>query len=325
MYNGNENNGIIIGLDEAGRGPVLGPMVVALVKATEKDLKKLDELGLKDSKRLSKNRREELYKIIMNNYEVKSIILEAKDIDKMMEKTNLNKIELMAFSKLINSVLKEEYKDYKDKNYKVDNNKKINIYIDACSSNEKAFSNQIKSKLVVYNENIKIIAEHKADDKYKIVSAASIIAKVIRDRIIDNYKKIYGEIGSGYPSDKITLNYLKNYVKEHGELPEIARKSWKTSKNILKEFEDENKSNRNNKANKNNKNKKSIQMKLMWITPSLTGWASWGLSSELYYPHPHWAIHKPITQYPLLESRAMLTTSSIPETPYGASPNLNGL
>jgi ribonuclease HII len=252
----NENNKITLGLDEAGRGPVLGPMVVALVKATEKDLKKLDELGLKDSKRLSKKRRERLFKTIMENYEVKSIILEAKDIDKMMEKTNLNKIELMAFSKLINSVLKEEYKGYKDKNHKV-NNKKINIYIDACSSDEKAFSNQIKSKLVVFNENIKIIAEHKADDKYKIVSAASIIAKVLRDRIIDNYKKIYGEIGSGYPSDKITISYLKDYVKEHRALPEIARKSWKTSKKILKEFEDE------TKSNKNNKNKKSIQMKLM--------------------------------------------------------------
>nr|WP_048058071.1 ribonuclease HII [Methanothermococcus okinawensis] len=265
----NNNNKIILGLDEAGRGPVLGPMVIALVKATEKDLPKFDELGLKDSKKLSRHKREELYKIIMNNYEVKSIILEAKDIDKMMEKTNLNKIEIMVFSKLINSVLKEEYKDYKNKNHKLNNklnnnevndkinsnkvnnnkinNKKIDIYIDACSSNEKAFSNQIKSKLVVYNDNIKIIAEHKADDKYKIVSAASIVAKVIRDKIIDNYKEIYGEIGSGYPSDKTTINYLKNYVKEHGTLPEIARKSWKTSKNILKEFEDEmNKTNRNN-------------------------------------------------------------------------------
>ena len=70
--NNNESNTIILGLDEAGRGPVLGPMVVALVKATEKDLKKLDELGLKDSKRLSKNRREELFKTIMENYKVKA-------------------------------------------------------------------------------------------------------------------------------------------------------------------------------------------------------------------------------------------------------------
>lgn len=247
----NENDTIILGLDEAGRGPVLGPMVVALVKATKKDLKELDELGLKDSKKLSKNRREELYKIIMNNYVVKSIIFEAKDIDKMMKKTNLNNIELMAFSKLINSVLKEECRDYKGKNHKT--NKKINIYIDACSNNEKAFSNQIKSKLVVFNENIKIIAEHKADDKYKIVSASSIVAKVLRDRIIDNYKNIYGEIGSGYPSDKITINYLRNYVKEHGDLPEISRKSWKTSKNILNEFKDK----------KNDKNKKFIQIKLI--------------------------------------------------------------
>lgn len=88
--------------------------------------------------------------------------------------------------------------------------------------------------MITYDNNIEIIAEHKADDKYKIVSAASIVAKVTRDRIIDHYKKIYGEIGSGYPSDRVTINYLRNYIKEHGELPEIARKCWKTSQNMLR-------------------------------------------------------------------------------------------
>jgi ribonuclease HII len=261
----NTDDVIIVGLDEAGRGPVLGPMVISLVKASKKDLKNLDELGLKDSKKLSKNRRKELFKIIMENYDVRSIIFEAKDIDKLMNKTNLNKIELMAFSKLINGVLKEECPNYKYKN-NVNCHKIVEIYIDACSSNEKAFYNQIKSKLIVHNKNIKIIAEHKADDNYKIVSAASIIAKVIRDNIIENYKSIYGEIGSGYPSDKITINYLKKYVQEHGTLPEIARASWKTSKSILKELEPKNNNHVGDKKDKNNKNgkdsKKYVQTKL---------------------------------------------------------------
>ena len=256
----NDNsNKLIIGLDEAGRGPVLGPMVIALVKIKEQDLKSIENLSVKDSKKHSKNRREELFKIITNNYDVRYEILEAKTIDKLRDTINLNKIEIMAFTKLINSVLKEEYPNYKDSNKIQKINTKIEIYIDACSSNEKAFANQIKSKLIVNDENnIKIIAEHKADENYKIVSAASIIAKVIRDREIEKYKNIYGEIGSGYTSDKITINYLKNYVAERGELPEIARMSWKTSKKLLNDIKTKN----NVDKIKNSKHiKKNVELK----------------------------------------------------------------
>lgn len=261
MGNNKKNNGnkLIIGLDEAGRGPVLGPMVIALVKISGQDLKSIENLSVKDSKKHSKNRREELFKIITNNYDVRYEILEAKTIDKLRDTINLNKIEIMAFTKLINSVLKEEYPNYKDSNKIQKINTKIEIYIDACSSNEKAFANQIKSKLIVNDENnIKIIAEHKADENYKIVSAASIIAKVIRDREIEKYKNIYGEIGSGYTSDKITINYLKNYVAERGELPEIARMSWKTSKKLLNDIKTKN----NVDKIKNSKHiKKNVELK----------------------------------------------------------------
>ena len=257
--NNDNSNKLIIGLDEAGRGPVLGPMVIALVKISGQDLKSIENLSVKDSKKHSKNRREELFKIITNNYDVRYEILEAKTIDKLRDTINLNKIEIMAFTKLINSVLKEEYPNYKDSNKIQKINTKIEIYIDACSSNEKAFANQIKSKLIVNDENnIKIIAEHKADENYKIVSAASIIAKVIRDREIEKYKNIYGEIGSGYTSDKITINYLKNYVAERGELPEIARMSWKTSKKLLNNIKTKN----NVDKIKNSKHiKKNVELK----------------------------------------------------------------
>ena len=257
--NNDNSNKLIIGLDEAGRGPVLGPMVIALVKISGQDLKSIENLSVKDSKKHSKNRREELFKIITNNYDVRYEILEAKTIDKLRDTINLNKIEIMAFTKLINSVLKEEYPNYKDSNKIQKINTKIEIYIDACSSNEKAFANQIKSKLIVNDENnIKIMAEHKADENYKIVSAASIIAKVIRDREIEKYKNIYGEIGSGYTSDKITINYLKNYVAERGELPEIARMSWKTSKKLLNDIKTKN----NVDKIKNSKHiKKNVELK----------------------------------------------------------------
>ncbi|MCI4436683.1 MAG: ribonuclease HII, partial [Ignisphaera sp.] len=71
------------------------------------------------------------------------------------------------------------------------------------------------------------------DSKYIAVSAASIVAKVLRDWHIDQLKKVYGDIGSGYPSDKKTVEWLQNYYKEFGELPSVVRKSWKTIERIL--------------------------------------------------------------------------------------------
>ncbi|MBA2850222.1 ribonuclease HII [Methanococcus maripaludis] len=226
LNNSDNSNGsnekIIVGLDEAGRGPVLGPMVIASVKIDEKNLYKLNDLELKDSKQLSKKKREELYIIINEMCDVEKIVIDPETIDKQMEIINLNKIELGAFSKLSNHFIRE--------------NDNISIYIDACSSSEQSFSNQFKAKLI--NKNVEIIAEHKADENYKIVSAASIIAKVTRDRVIEEYKETFGEIGSGYPSDPKTKKFLKDYVYENRTLPKIARKSWATSKNLLKEIEE---------------------------------------------------------------------------------------
>lgn len=274
-------------------------MVLASVTIPENKINEFEKLDIKDSKKHSKNRREELFNIIVNNYIVKYEILEANIIDKLMETTNLNKIELMAFGKLINSNLKEIWPNFKE--IKVNNNSNNNnnsnsnknnnnsnknttveIYIDACSSNEIAFGNQLKNILIVNNSNIKIISEHKADDNYKIVSAASIVAKVIRDRKIEEYKKIYGNIGSGYPSDKITQKYLKEYIIKYNKPPIIARKSWSTTKKLMKYINDKNngkninnskiikknidlKKNRFNTINTDNKNNKTVQTKLVEI------------------------------------------------------------
>jgi ribonuclease HII len=216
---------IIIGIDEAGRGPVLGPMVIAGVAVEESRIKELKGLGVKDSKQLTKSQRKKLFQLIEEIGDTKIITIEPEKLDKLMEIMNLNKIELNAFSKIANEFLKE-----------IEGN--FEIYADACSSDAKAFTNQLKAKMI--DKTPKIIAEHKADEKYPIVSAASIIAKVTRDDIIESYKEEYGEIGSGYPSDPKTINFLKRYVEEFGELPKIARKSWKTSKRILEENKKQN-------------------------------------------------------------------------------------
>lgn len=219
----------IIGVDEAGRGPVLGPMVVcayAIEKEKEEELKKL---GVKDSKALTKNKRSQLKKSLESLGYSEKLILEAEKINELMNKINLNEIELNSFSKVVKNLI--DKLDLK--------NDKLEIYIDAFNNSEKfvnKFKELISDTIKERNLDVKIIAEYKADAKYPIVSSASIIAKVERDNLIEKYKKIYGDIGSGYPSDKKTIKFLEDYYKKHKKLPDIARIHWKTCQNIINKY-----------------------------------------------------------------------------------------
>ena len=104
-------------------------------------------------------------------------------------------------------------------------------FVDAADVIEERFGENIKKK---YSSDLNITSEHNADEKYPIVSAASILAKVRRDELVRNIEKTMGiEIGSGYPSDHKTINFLENWVRENGSLPDFARSSWETSKNII--------------------------------------------------------------------------------------------
>jgi len=209
---------MICGVDEAGRGPVFGPLVVAGVKI--KDDSKLVELKVKDSKKISPKRREYLasqIKQIAAEYEV--VIIPAKDIDDMRKVMTLNEIEVHAFSK----VLKKLKPDI--------------CYVDSADVNEERFGNDIKSNLTF---KLEIVSKHKADDIYPIVSAASIIAKTRRDEEVmkiseELSKKLDVSLGSGYPADVITQNFLKKWYEKYGKLPPYVRKSWKTAENIIKE------------------------------------------------------------------------------------------
>ncbi|WP_457612965.1 ribonuclease HII [Methanocaldococcus sp.] len=218
---------IIVGVDEAGRGPVLGPMVVCAF-AIEKDREDLlRDLGVKDSKLLSKSKRSQLKKQLERIGHIKKKILSANEINILMNKINLNEIEINAFSEVIKDLIN-------DLNLK---NEYLEIYVDACSTNAKKFENELKNRIKDIenqrNLKIKVIAEHKADLKYPVVSSASIIAKADRDEIIEQYKEKYGEIGSGYPSDPKTIKFLEKYFEDHRSLPDIARIHWKTCKKIL--------------------------------------------------------------------------------------------
>jgi ribonuclease HII len=209
---------MICGVDEAGRGPVIGPLVVAGVKL--KDENKLREIKVKDSKKLSSKRREILsirIKQIALNYEI--IVIKAKDIDDMRKVMTLNEIEVNAFTQVIKKLRPDI------------------CYVDSADVNEGRFATDILNGLSYKPE---IVSKHKADDVYKIVSAASILAKTKRDEEIEKIasklkEKIELPLGSGYPADPITQKFLKSWYKRYGKLPPHTRHSWKTIENIINE------------------------------------------------------------------------------------------
>jgi ribonuclease HII len=209
---------MICGVDEAGRGPVIGPLVVTGVNYN--DDSKLIEFKVKDSKKLTPKRRELLaVKIKQNCISYEILVIPAKDIDDMRKVMTLNEIEVYAFSKIIKK-LKPDI-----------------CYVDSADVNEKRFADDILANLS-FKPNI--VSKHKADDIYPVVSAASIIAKTKRDEEIRNIaieleKKLNLPMGSGYPADPITQKFLRKWLDRYRSLPPHVRRSWKTTKNILRE------------------------------------------------------------------------------------------
>lgn len=208
-------------MDEAGRGPAIGPLVFGLVLVSKKQENELKEKGIKDSKALTLKQREQYKKIIEENaFEFATLQLSAGEIDdQRAQGINLNQIEVIAFKNLL--------KPYADK---IDE-----LQLDAADVNEQRFGNNFKDIFTG-----KIISKHKGDSLFIAVGAASILAKVQRDheiiRLQENMKEFdptLPSFGSGYPTD--AKPFLRAYVAKYKELPEIARKSWKTCSKILKE------------------------------------------------------------------------------------------
>ena len=198
------------GVDEAGRGPVMGPLVVGAVYVD--DDAALRELGVKDSKKLSPKRREELYDRIIDAVEGYSIItLSAEEIDAKRARMSLNMVEMEMFAEAVSRM------------------PVTRVYVDCPDPNEEKFGNMLSVRI----DNTPVTARHKADDTYPVVSAASILAKVTRDRLIAEISEEFGEnIGSGYPSDPVTISFIEKWLKEKGCTPRHTRNSWDTVKNL---------------------------------------------------------------------------------------------
>lgn len=210
---------MICGVDEAGKGPVLGPMCVAGILLDKRKIGELSRIGVKDSKQLTAKKREALAGEIKELAE-KYFILEitSSRIDELRKIMTMNEIMVASFTK----VLEELRPDH--------------AFVDAADVIAKRFGKNIRMKYK-YPGEIMITSEHKADVKYPIVSAASILAKVRRDLLVKQIENELGlEIGSGYPSDAKTIRFLEKWVNDHDSLPSFARSSWETSKNILFKF-----------------------------------------------------------------------------------------
>jgi len=210
---------LVAGVDDAGRGSVIGPLVIAGVLIKERDVLKLVQLGVKDSKLLSPERREMLAVEIKRIVQKHSVIkLSPKEIDKVVQTGKrlhkLNRLEARTMAKAI-ELLEPDI-----------------AYVDASDVSEERFKQHILECLPF---EIEIISEHKADRNYPIVSAASIIAKVERDRAIAELKEKNGDFGCGYPTDSKTTNFLKQCLKRFGDYPDFIRKSWKPAKRAKKE------------------------------------------------------------------------------------------
>ena len=225
---------IRLGIDEAGKGPVIGPMCIAGVCVTEEQENKLRILGVDDSKKLSAKKREQLavsikkYATAWYVYEV-----EPKRIDDLRKIMTMNEIMVLCFSKVMEELTIQAQNSRKDANTSAFDI----VFLDAADVLEERFAHRVKAeyskKFEKEAEAVEFISKHKADTLSPAVSAASIIAKTHRDELIESIKKKENvDFGSGYPSDPKTKLFLEKWIKENDDFPDYVRKSWKTAENL---------------------------------------------------------------------------------------------
>jgi len=200
---------MIIGIDEAGRGCIIGPMVICAAAINQLDEYKLKEMGVKDSKKLSPHQREALYGPVGKLCKYTTVKITAQEINTMMDKHNLNEIEAIKVAQAIDQLAMRD----------------ATVYVDSPDNVPAKFARRIEKYV---KTRVRIVSANKADDTYVIVGAASIIAKVTRDREIEKIKKETGiDFNSGYTSDPKTQKCVHNR-KDYPALEPYLRTKWST-------------------------------------------------------------------------------------------------
>ena len=212
---------LVAGVDEAGRGCVIGPLVVAGVAVKSENLQLLINLGVKDSKLLTPKKREALYPEILKLCALHHIIkVPPYIIDKAVRNIRtlhkLNRLEARTMAKIIEMLQPDK------------------AFVDAADVVHERFGEHIQECLT---KKTVIVSEHKADRNYIVVSAASVIAKVERDGEIHRLHEKYGDFGSGYLTDDKTLGFLRRLLDEgSGFYPGCVRKSWEPARRVKAEY-----------------------------------------------------------------------------------------
>ena len=216
---------MIAGIDEAGKGPVIGPMCIGGVKIEESKAHILKVLGVADSKKLTPKKRVQLASQIKKHADGFFVLeVSPSQIDELRKIMSMNEIMVVCFSKVLEQ-LKPDL-----------------VYVDAADVKAERFAENLRRQYAktqaTHAKVVEIISMHQADAVFPTVSAASILAKVYRDERIEELKKEWGiDFGSGYPSDPKTKGFLLKWGKEHcGEFPDIVRQSWQTVENIRDEI-----------------------------------------------------------------------------------------
>ncbi len=202
---------LVCGVDDAGRGSVVGPLVIAGISIERHKIKFLSDIGVRDSKQLTPNAREKLYKkiiYIVDGYYVAKI--PPRTIDQSVLKNKLNHLEAKYMAKVIQKLRPHD------------------AYVDSCDVNPARFG-KIISTLA---KTKRVHSSHHADKKFPVVSAASILAKVNRDKAIAKLRQVH-DLGSGYPSDAKTMEFIKKWITANHSTPTFVRKSWKPVKFML--------------------------------------------------------------------------------------------
>jgi ribonuclease HII len=209
-----QDDGILVGgVDEAGRGSIIGPLVIAGISVRESKIARLREMGVKDSKVLTAKTRARLFgEIIQVADSVCIRKINPIEVDGSVFLKGLNRLEAKVMANVINNIGAEE------------------VYVDCCDINPERYKGYLESHLTYAP---KIHSMHHADSINVVVSAASIVAKITRDHEIQEIHKKYRNIGSGYPSDEKTMKFIKRWVAKNGSAPEFARKSWKPLRLML--------------------------------------------------------------------------------------------
>ncbi|MGA8710531.1 MAG: ribonuclease HII [Thermoplasmata archaeon] len=202
----------MLGVDEAGRGSLVGPLVVGGFCLDASRIDELVALGAKDSKALSPSARERIFAGLDSIGTRTEVVLSPRTIDRAVARGGLNDLEAEAFARILRATSAEV------------------AYVDACDPNERRFGQRVAR---LAGGSTRVISRHHADRDFTVVGAASIVAKVLRDRALSRLRQRFGDaLGSGYPSDAKTIEFVTATLADGRPVPAWMRASWSTMQRV---------------------------------------------------------------------------------------------